>query len=327
MKAKGRLRLAGAGVALVASLAAGLGIAGSTTTNIPLPPGTAPMTVTQCATPSLTPTKNPLHHSLACDDGSTTTTTQPTTTTTTQPVQGSTCTAPVTTETDAHETYNSDPGSVENWWISNDDWNGSAGPQSLQVCSPSSWNAISTQTDNQGQVESYPDTELDVGGRDHQSTKPLSAYASITSTFAEADPATGWAGDAGYDLWLNNWSAETMIWNDVRGTQTYWSKCAEPGPDFNTCGLAQPPVPVTLGGVAYHFFSYGPIGSNAERVFVRDVPVTSGSVDILAAYNFEIANGWASASDVPTQLEYGDEIAATTGTQTFPLTGLTFDLS
>lgn len=322
MKTKGPLGLLLAGVALVAAIGAGLGVAGSTTTDIALPPGTAPMIVTQCSAPTLTPVaKNPQHHSLACTDGSTTTTTTPTT--------GGNCTAPVVTETGAHDTYSVD-GTGQTWWASNDDWNGSAGPQSLQVCSASSWNAIATQTDHMGEVESYPDTELDVGGRGPtgvpNSTKPLSAYSSITSTFSEAFPASGWAGDAGYDLWLNNWRSETMIWNDVRGTQTFWSNCAEPGPDFNTCGLAQPPVAVTLGGVAYHFFSYGAQGSNAERVFVRDVPVTSGTVDILAAYNWEVANGWASATDVPTQLEYGPEIAATTGTQTFPLTNLTFDL-
>ena len=64
-----------------------------------------------------------------------------------------------------------------------------------------------------------------------------------------------------------------------------------------------------------------------EEVFVRDTFVTSGSVDILAAYNWEVANGWASASQNPTQLEYGTEIAATTGTQTFPVNDVTFNLS
>ena len=33
------------------------------------------------------------------------------------------------------------------------------------------------------------------------------------------------------------------------------------------------------------------------------------------------------SSNVPTELEYGVEIVGTPGTQTFPLTGLTFNVS
>jgi hypothetical protein len=270
--------------------------------------------VLQCQTPTTTTTTQP----------TTTTTTSPTTTTTTQP-SGGTCTAAnvVWSSSDAQAAHNFDGGN-ELWWVGNDAWNGSHGPQTINACSASSWYVTSDQTNNQGQVETYPDTEYDVGGRNAQSQEPISGYTSMMSTFNESFPASGWSGDAGYDLWTNNWQHETMIWNDVRGTQTYWSNCAEPGPDFNACGLANAPVAVTLDGVPYHFFSYGAKGSGAEEVFVRDTFVTSGSVDILAAYNWEVANGWASASQNPTQEEYGTEIAATTGTQTFPVNDVTF---
>ncbi len=89
---------------------------------------------------------------------------------------------------------------------------------------------------------------------------------------------------------------------------------------------------MTLDGVAYHFLALGSgctaaTEANCEYIFFRDDQVTSGSVDILAAWNWEVANGYASSSDVPTQLSYGVEIIATTGAQTFPLTGLTFSLA
>lgn len=266
---------------------------------------------------------------IACGPKPTTTTTLPTSTTTTLPTTtttqpGGTCTNPIDSSSNANASFNVDDGHD---WVSNDAWSGSHGPQTINVCSASSWDAVSTQADNQGQIETYPDTEYDVGGRDNQSTTPISGYTSITSTFSEAFPASGWSGDAAYDLWTNNWQHELMLWQDVRGTQTYWSNCAEPGPDFNTCGLANAPIAVTLDGVPYHFFSYGTKGSNAENVFVRDTFVTSGSVGILAAYNWEVANGWASASQNPTQLEFGVEIASTTGTQTFPVTGFSVSLS
>jgi len=240
---------------------------------------------------------------------------------------GSTCTSPVWSSSGAEASYNTDPGTGY-WWIDNDAWSGSHGPQTLYVCSPSSWYAVANQTDNQGQVEAYPNTEYDVCGRNnafYPSTKAISAYTSITSTFSEAFPTTGDSIDAAYDLWLNNWSTEIMIWNEWSGTQDYWGQCAEPGPNQGDCGLT--PSAVTLAGVPYHVLDLG-----GEIIFFRDTQVKSGSVDILAAFNYLVSRGTGvatpvKASDAPTQLEYGVEICATTGAQTFPMTGLTFNLT
>ena len=176
---------------------------------------------------------------------------------------------------------------------------------------------MSDQPDVQGQVETYPDTEYDVGGRDNgPSTKTISAYNSITSTFSEDFPAAG-SWDAGYDLWTNNWGNETMIWNQWAGSQAFW---------YN-----QATISVTLDGVAYKFIDTAATPSDptahGELIFMRVNQVQSGSVDILAAYQWEVANGYASASDAPTQLEYGVEVCSTTGSETFPMTGLTFNLS
>ena len=179
---------------------------------------------------------------------------------------------------------------------------------------------MSNQPNVGGQVETYPDTEYDVGGRDSPSTTPISGWNSITSTFSEAYPsAGGW--DAAYDLWLNNWSTEIMIWNQWAGAQSFWPDQAN-----NSGGFA-----LTLDGVPYHFFDNG-----GELMFFRDTQATSGSVDILAALQWLVANPNADpastgahvvASDVPTQFEYGVEVCYTSGTETFPMNGLTFSLS
>ena len=210
------------------------------------------------------------------------------------PPSGANCTSPAYTTTNYEGTYNTDPG-VGQWWINNDVWSPNAvtpPTQTLQVCSQSSWNAIAKVTAASGNgVQSYPSTEYDVGGRDSSSfpsTKPISAYTSITSTFSEAFPTTGDSFDSAYDLWTDNWSHETMIWNQYGGTQAYAATYA-------------PNTPVTLDGVAYHFHLFGGI----ECIFTRDTQVSSGSVDILAAYQWEVANGYAKATDAPTQLEYG----------------------
>jgi hypothetical protein len=235
-------------------------------------------------------------------------TTTPTTATATAAPAGSNCTNPVFSTSDAQGTENTDPNDGHQyWWVNNDAWGGSAGPQSISECNQSSWYAVSNQTNNGGQVQTYPDTEYDVGGRNSPSTTPISGWNSITSTFSEAYPsAGGW--DAAYDLWLNNWSTEIMIWNQWAGAQSYW-------PDQATTA-------VTLDGVGYKFYNNG-----GELMFFRDTQVSSGSVDILAAFQWLVSQGIVKSTDVPTQLEYGVEVCYTTGSETFPMTGLTFNLS
>jgi hypothetical protein len=79
---------------------------------------------------------------------------------------------------------------------------------------------------------------------------------------------------------------------------------------------------VTIGGTEYHFVANG-----SELIFMMVNQETSGSVDLLAVYNWEVANGYAKATDAPTQLEYGVEVCSTSGQETFPMTGLTFSVS
>jgi len=215
------------------------------------------------------------------------------------------CTNPVWSTSDAEGTDGLDSSGF--WWVNNDAWSGSHGPQSIYVCNQSSWYAVSNQPDVGGQVETYPDTEYDVGGRDNGlPTKTIAQYSLITSTFSEAYPSAG-SWDAAYDVWLNNWGTEIMIWNEWAGAQAYW-----PG---------QSTQAVTLNGVPYHFYNNG-----GELMFFRDTTVKSGSVDILAAMNWLVFQGLVKSTDVPTQLEYGVEVCSTDGSETFPMTGLTFSL-
>jgi hypothetical protein len=46
----------------------------------------------------------------------------------------------------------------EYWWVDNDAWSSGHGPQTIYVCSPSSWYATSDQPNVGGQVETYPNT-------------------------------------------------------------------------------------------------------------------------------------------------------------------------
>ena len=307
------------------------GAATSTTTT------TVPSTTSTVA-PQTTTGTGPEKSGAPSASTTTTTTTTPTTTTPTSTksttpdkptptvtaAAGGNCTNPSFSSSNAEATDNTDPNDgYQYWWVNNDAWSGGHGPQTINVCNQSSWYAVSDQPNVGGQVETYPSTEYDIGGRADTplsvgSTTPISGLSSITSTFSEAYPsAGGW--DAAYDLWTNDWKNETMIWNQWAGSNDYW-----PG---------KATIAVTLGGVGYTFYANcnGPADAanetNCEYMFFRDTQVTSGSVDILAAWQWEVANGYASASDVPTQMEYGVEISYTSGTETFPMTGLTFNAS
>jgi hypothetical protein len=296
----------------------------TTTTTVPEKAGasgaitkpTAPTKSTATATPTqpITPTKST----------ATTTTTKPTTpaTTTAAAPSGGNCTSPSFSSSSAEATDNIDPSDGHQyWWVNNDAWSGGHGPQTIDVCSQSSWYAVSNQPNVGGQVETYPSTEYDIGGRSDaaaSSSTPISGFSSIDSTFSEAFPSEG-GWDAGYDLWTDDWKNETMIWNQWAGSNDFWPKKAT--------------IAVTLGGVGYTFYPNcnGPADpaneAHCEYMFFRDTQVTSGSVNILAAWQWEVANGYASASDIPTQLEYGVEVSYTSGTETFPMTGLTFAVS
>ncbi len=300
-------------------------VASGTATNISLPPGNS-TTIKLCSTSlSLSASKSPSILSCKATTSTTTTTVPPTTTTTTTGSGGGggNCTNPVTTLTASNDTYTIPTNGPEYWWVNQDEWNGNHGTQSMTVCSQSSWTATDNQPNIGGQVETYPDSEYDIGGRSTSgpgvnSTTPISGFSSITSTFAETFPsAGGW--DAGYDLWTNDFTNETMVWNQWAGSQAFWPACAN---GASGCPSGGNPQALTLGGVPYHFFNNG-----GELMFFRDTQVSSGSANLLAAFQWEVAHGYASSSDVPTQLEYGVEVCYTSGNENFPLTGLTMSVS
>jgi len=274
---------------------------GATTTTLPA------TTTTRASTTTTRPATTTTGPATTTTRPATTTTMASTTTTTTVP-SGGNCTAPIFSSSSATATINTDSGGF--WWVNNDAWSGSHGPQTINVCSPSSWYAVSNQPNNGGAVETYPDTEYDVGGRNGGTTKTISQFSSITSTFSEAYPHVAndeW--DAGYDLWTNNWSNETMIWNEWSGGASFWPN--------------QATTTLSCGGVAYKFFANG-----SELMFFRQTQVKSGSADLLCFFSWEVAHGYAKATDVPTQLEYGVEISGTAGrNETFPTTGLTMSVS
>jgi hypothetical protein len=257
------------------------------------------------------------------------------------------CTSPVYTATTAHDEYNFDGGN-EYWWGQADAWSGNhLGPQTTKFCSTSSMSTTDAETEGAGDVKSYPHIDYEVTGRNNWysspwtgPTKALSDYTTMQSTFSENfTHPSGDSWDAGYDLWTNasgdhsayNFNHEVMVWNAYDGPDAaYWD--------------GQKTATATLGGVAYDFVQITGCGTPCaghpdEDVFIRQTQASSGSVDIKAAYNWLTTHHLdgtscsssciLSTTDVPWSLQYGVEITGTpsSGNETFPVTGLTYNLS
>ncbi len=106
-----------------------------------------------------------------------------------------------------------------------------------------------------------------------------------------------------------------MIWNQWAGSQAYWyTRPRSPSTACSTSSSTRCGLPTF-------------IANGSELIFMMVNQEQSGSVNILAVWQWEVANGYAKSTDVPTQLEYGVEVCSTSGTETFPMTGLTFNVS
>ena len=93
--------------------------------------------------------------------------------------------------------------------VYNNEWNTSeAGPQTIWANSFHHWGVESTQSASTS-VKTYPSVQRNYPNR------PYSTFGMLRSTFAEQMPSSGnYIAEAAYDLWLNNYSIEVMVWVD-----------------------------------------------------------------------------------------------------------------
>lgn len=188
--------------------------------------------------------------------------------------------------------------------VRNEAWSDTHGPQTIYACSEQSWYVLSNQPDLAGAVQTYPDSIYWLRG---SQSRTINQYTSIVSTFAEEYQKQGnW--NAAYDIWLNDFDKEVMVWNEWNGGPGYWPTQAK--------------TAVTVSGVPYHLYNNG-----GEYMFFRDNQVKSGSVDILAILKWLQTNNRLTTTDKLTQIEYGVEICSTVGTQRFDTTGFTVSVN
>lgn len=204
------------------------------------------------------------------------------------------CTDPVFTTSTKYGTYTELP-----YFVANDMWNvgSSNASQTLDVCSSSEWSVTASVSGGGNSVKTYPNSQ-----RDFDSTPKISSLSSVTSTFADSWPNSGTYEDA-YDIWLNGvanpggGSDEVMIWTHNHGQI--------PG--------GSPQATVTFDGRSYTVWK----GTGNYFAFVANSSFDSGDLNLLEFFQYLISKGWIPSDSTLSQVDYGVEIVATNGPETF----------
>jgi hypothetical protein len=171
--------------------------------------------------------------------------------------------------------------------VYNNEWNTKeAGPQTIWANSYHDWGVSSKQA-NTTSVKTYPSVQTQYNNR------PYSSFGKIRSTFTESMPsaATKYDGEAAYDIWLNNYKIELMMWVDNHGQTPAGNVIAH----------------VTIYGQKFTVWQSG----SDMFSFVRSGNETTGMVHILSAWRWLVQHGRLSSSTTMTQFNFGFEICST----------------
>jgi hypothetical protein len=208
------------------------------------------------------------------------------------PIPFNTCTNP--THTLPTNPSNPQDGiTLSGYYMDTDTWNFGPYPgsqQTMYVCNYDNWYAMVNVNDNanDGAVKTYPDAHIDYNS-------PLvTSFHTIGSIYAHTMPANS-AYDAAYDVWLNNYGVELMIWTQSAGRQAH------------VPGIPQVAT-VTLSGQQYNIHKSG-------TYIAYDMPQTrtSGNINILEIINDMKSRGYISSSATLTAIDYGVEVCDTGG--------------
>jgi hypothetical protein len=192
--------------------------------------------------------------------------------------------------------------------VNQDPWTGSQGPQLLTASSFQDWSVTATDTDPSnapGEVLTYPDASYNY--YQLASTAPaqydLNNITSLTSDFSESMPQlSDLNAEAAYDMWLNNWATEVMVWVDT-----------SPAKDRNLAddGMTETGT-YTYDGQNFALWHSG-TGINGFYVFLLDHNETSGTVDLKAMLETMVSLGYIPAASPLTQIPFGWEVSDTGG--------------
>jgi hypothetical protein len=198
--------------------------------------------------------------------------------------------------------------------VNQDPWTGGQGPQVLTAYTFENWSVTATATDPAnapGEVLTYPDASYNYYQLNTAASKytappveyQLNNIKSLTSDFAESMPRNkDLDAEAAYDLWLNNWQTEIMVWVDTA-----------PAKQRNLAYNGMTKVGnYTYGGQNFALWHSGK-GIKGFYVFLLDHNETSGTVDLKAMLQTMVSLGFIPATSPLTQIPFGWEISDTGG--------------
>jgi hypothetical protein len=172
------------------------------------------------------------------------------------------------------------------------------------------WSVTATDTDppdSPGEVLTYPNASFNY----YQLNTAASAYTvpppqydldritSLTSDFTESMPQlSSLDAEAAYDVWLNNWQTEVMVWVDT-----------SPAKDRNFADEGMTEV----GTYTYAGQNFALWRKGSFYTFLLDHNETSGTVDLKAMLETMVSLGYIPATSSLTQIPFGWEVSDTGG--------------
>jgi hypothetical protein len=194
--------------------------------------------------------------------------------------------------------------------VQNDFWNyenSTNGAQVMYVASPKNWYVVANFPKGNTAVMTYPDSDA------IYNAPLISSYSYLYSSFGEwMQTSRDSSVEAAYDIWLNGYSNEVMIWTDIDNRSL--AGCTPLASQISFGGS---------NGIPEHVWNLCQYGGS-ELVWELDQPslgrgtsdvfgITHGSVDVLAMLTYLMNNGYLPTTTTLTQLEYGFEICSTGG--------------
>lgn len=166
------------------------------------------------------------------------------------------------------------------------------GAQTLWAYSSNHWGVISDMPRGNQSVLSYPDTQLPMT-LDGGAPTPLSRFKAIQGHYAVSVPPKG-DYEVAYDMWLDNWNTEIMIWLYNHG---------------------QTPAGNPVGKVRYYGQTWTVWTSpGGPYTLTPDRNRTGGTVHILSALHaLRVLNVIKASQWSISDIELGEEICSTGG--------------
>jgi hypothetical protein len=176
---------------------------------------------------------------------------------------------------------------------------GSAAPcQTISANGPDDWKVTANYNSTSGAIISYPDTQ-----QLYSDDKVVVDLSSLTSSYRGAftgNSATS-TQEAAYDIWLNNWSQELMVWVDTTPSM-------RKALNYDTLKASN----VSVGGFNVSVYCNGPCPGSEIIVSLNENHPT-GTIDIKAVVKYLEDSGWMKTRSTLTAIDFGAEFASTGG--------------